>query len=677
MDLLLTVLLLLFCLLISNVVSHYTPYLPTALIQVVLGVILILIFKDISIDIETEWFLLLFIAPLLYNDGRHFPREELWRMRGPILGNAIVLVLVTTVAGGYFIHWLIPSIPLAAAFALAAILSPTDPVAVNGIAKRIHIPEKVLNLVRGESLINDASGLVAFNYAVAAVVTGYFSLQEAVLDFSYKFIAGALLGLGLGLLFIGVRYLLRKQGINDVTFFTLLHIMTPFLIFIVTEDLLHASGVIAVVIAGIVHSLVRERTESFIAEEQILTENIWKIILFSLNGVVFLLLGLSIPVSMSGILENPNAELWPLLLYVVMIGTFILGIRFIWAYLFALYEYRYSKADDLAEPNLKTTLFVSLTGVRGTVTMVGVLSIPFVLESGEDFPNRSLILFLAAGTILFTLIVATIILPLLSRGIMDDGESESEMSLEEARRRVLLASINKIKDEMSEENEPAAYELMDEYQLRLNQLEPNDKLLEQKSRKYVQNLKKTRLWTLMEERKYIEEVRKTRGLEQEIYDALDKSLRRREQAIEKNFRAFTIYLQGKLIRAWKRFRGHYLKEEETRLVRIQIGKEIQLEALQAAYRKLESRLEEEQQDKTAETVAMEYNRMISGLKRPEALFNENYDIQKEELRIIIMDMARSEIYQMYNAGQISREQAKELRRYVNYLESVTLHEQIE
>ncbi|GJM73971.1 hypothetical protein HMSSN036_61870 [Paenibacillus macerans] len=206
MDLLITVILLLICLVVSNIISHYIPFIPTALTQIVFGIAIALAFNGIHLEIETEWFLLLFVAPLLYNDGRHFPREELWKLRGPILGNAIVLVLLTTIGGGYFIHAIIPEIPLVAAFALAAILSPTDPVAVNGIAKRIHIPDKVLNLVRGESLINDASGLVAFNYAVAAVVTGYFSLREAVYDFTYMFILGAVLGLVLSLVMTWLRF---------------------------------------------------------------------------------------------------------------------------------------------------------------------------------------------------------------------------------------------------------------------------------------------------------------------------------------------------------------------------------------------------------------------------------------------------------------------------------------
>lgn len=674
MDLLLTIFLLLICLLISNVVSHYIPFIPTALIQIALGIVLVLLYQDISFDIETEWFLLLFIAPLLFNDGSHFPREELWRMKGPILGNAIILVLLTTVLGGYFIHWLIDEIPLAAAFALAAILSPTDPVAVNGIAQRIRIPQKVLSLVRGESLINDASGLVAFNYAVAAVVTGYFSLSEAVLDFSYKFVAGGLLGLTLGLLIIGIRLVLRKQGINDVTFHTLLQIMTPFLIFIVTEDILHASGVIAVVVAGIVHALVREQTETLIAEEQVVTENLWTIIIFILNGIVFLLLGLNIPTSMSGVLENPNTSLWLIFSYVAAIGIMILGIRFVWAYLFSVYEFRFGKMEDAAKPSLKLTLYVSLTGVRGTVTMVGVLSLPFLMDNGEAFPNRSLILFLAAGTILFTLIVATIFLPMLSKGQLADGEDTLKMDLEEARRRILLASIKKIKSEITEENEAAAYELMEEYKLRFQQIQPEEDTTAQANKKYQRKMREVRLKALRLERKYIQELYRKKEMKQEIYEAFEKSLDRREEVLANNTRSTMLYLQGKMIRAWRRFRGQNLKEEETRLIEFQEGREIQLEALQSALLGLENYAKKYEPKEIVEAVVSDYKQMVSRLKKPESLYDEKYELQKEELRVIVMDMGRSEIYKMYVAGDVTREQSKELRRYIHYIESVTLHE---
>lgn len=674
MDLLITILLLLFCLLLANVISHYIPFVPTALIQVAIGLLLVVVFEEISFDIETEWFLLLFIAPLLYNDGRYFPREELWRMRGPILGNAVILVLLTTIGGGYFIHWMIGGIPLAAAFALAAILSPTDPVAVNGIAQRIRLPEAVLNLVRGESLINDASGLVAFNYAVAAVVTGYFSLQAAILDFSYKFAAGAVLGVVFALIIIGIRLVLRKQGITDVTFHSLLQILTPFLIFMITEDLLNASGVIAVVVAGIVHSLVSERTQTLIAEEQVLTENIWTIILFILNGIIFLLLGMNIPASMNGVLEDPTRGYWHIFSYVVAIGIVILGIRFVWAYVFSFYEYHFGKMQAASKPSLKISLLISLTGVRGTITMVGVLSLPFVLENGEEFPNRPLLLFLAAGTILFTLLVSTICLPLLSRGVGEEGTESGGISIEEARRRVLLVSIKKIRSEMNEENEAAAYELMDEYKWRFEQLRPSENSKGQTGKEFQRKMRKLQWWGIKAERNYIQQIKEQEGIDRNIYEAFEKSFDRREEAISNNIRTITFYLQGKLKRAWNRFRGFHPEVEGYQSEQSSRGRELQLHAMEAAVRDLENRSKKAEDKDIVNAVISEYKQKIGRLKNPQTVSNQKHDLQKEELRIRVLDTGRAEIFRMYEAGIITREQARELRRFINHIESVTLFE---
>lgn len=664
-----TVLLLLVCLLISNIISHYIPFIPTALIQITFGIFTALIVRDLSFKIETEWFLLLFVAPLLYNDGRHFPREELWKMKSPIFGNAIVLVLLTTVGGGYFIHWMIPDIPLAAAFALAAILSPTDPVAVNGIATRIHIPDKVLNLVKGESLINDASGLVAFNYAVIAVVTGYFSLQEAIFDFTYKFLAGVALGLMLGLLIIWVRSILRKQGIFDVTFHSLLQIMTPFIIFIITEELLHASGVIAVVVAGIAHSLVNKRTEVLRAEEQVLTENIWSIVLFVLNGIVFLLLGLNIPSSMRESVENPNIEDWLMIGYVIAIGLIILGIRFIWTYFFSYYEYRRKQA---AAPNFKTSLITSLTGVRGAVTMAGVLSMPYTVIGGKDFPERSLILFIAAGVIMFTLIMATVFLPLLSKRRSVEGKKLDQMDVIEAKRRILLTAINKIKGKVNVENEAAAYELMGEYKVMFHQIQPEPASAEQSASVYQNKITKIRLLALKAERSYLLSVMDKNVIDEKIFAAFEKSLDHREEALSSSLRSKTINLYGKVLRGWHRFRV-YRKADETKLAKLNLGKAIQLRAMKAALEFLQNYAETYERADIVNAVILDYKQSIARLKTPSARY-EKGEKQKEELRLMVMDSVRTEIHKMYESGDISREQVKELRRFINHIESITLHE---
>ncbi|QOV09460.1 Na+/H+ antiporter [Viridibacillus arvi] len=677
MDLLITILLLLVCLLLSNVIGHYIPFIPTALIQIALGILLAIFANEMTLQLESEWFLLLFVAPLLYNDGRNFPREDLWRMRAPILGNAIILVLLTTLGGGYFIHWLIPDIPLAAAFALAAILSPTDPVAVNGIAKRIQIPEKILNLVRGESLINDASGLVAFKFAVAAVVTGYFSIKEAFFEFTYTFLAGAILGLILGVVITQLRFTLRKKGIHDVVFHSLLQLLTPFIIYLIAEDVFHASGVIAVVVGGIVHALVKDHTETLIAEEQLITENTWSIVLFILNGVVFLLLGLNIPLSMTETLENPSMNNWKIIGYSIAIGFVILGIRFIWSYAFSYYEYKKDAIQEIEKPSLKTSLLTSLTGVRGAVTMAGVLSLPLLVDNGDLFPERSLILFLASSVILFTLLIATIFLPLL----IDEEEvleiREGKLTFNEAKKRLLIASIRKINSVMTEENQTVAFELIDEYKLMFNQIdvELNAEKLASKERK--QQIKSLRLLGLKAEKEYIERTQKEQNLDPDIYSACQAAFKEREKNISNPNRPKVIAILYRILLHWRTSRKRYSLNKDKRIEYFRQKKELRMRALGAGIDALEQHAKSEENPDLANSIIYEYRKIMDRMKQSVTQNSERRDEIKEELRALLIETERLEIQKMYEAGEIERAEEKELRRFVNYIESISLYEVIE
>lgn len=675
LDLLLLTLLLFFLLLISNIVSHYIASIPSALTQIAMGMALAIAVPDISFEIETEWFLLLFVAPLLYNDGSHFSRAELWKMRAPILGNAIILVVLTTIGGGYFIYWLIPDLPLPAAFALAAILSPTDPVAVNGIAKRIRIPRQILSLVRGESLINDASGLVAFNYAVTAVVTGYFALAEAVLDFSYQFLAGAILGLVLGFLVILIRFALRRQGIADVTFHALLQILTPFLIYIVSEEFLGASGVIAVVVAGLVHALVRERTETMLAEEQVLTEHIWSLVLFVLNGVVFLLLGLNIPASIAGEVTAWGPNALRDIGYVAAISLVILGIRFVWSGLFFYADYyRSAKAKYVIIPDWRAALLFSLTGVRGALTMAGVLSMPYFLANGAPFPQRSLLIFLAAGVILFTLIAATLCLPLLSR--RNPGKAgDAAVNFATVKKEFFLEVIRRIKLEMKEDNRSAAYELINEYRARIRQIDAEQDSPYGKFRQ--RRVMAIRLRALKEERRYIQALREQQTIGEPVFAALEKSLNRREEALAMTTGFNFWYSVQIVLRSWRQ-RIFLNKPSKPDTVPMTVVKNVQWQALQAAYSFLENYVKKRHQStKSVYTVIGEYRTMMERMQKPRRQNRKKREEQKEDLRLQIMDIERSEIRRMLESGEITRVQAKELRRFVNNIESVTLYEYVE
>ena len=532
METLSLILLMLALIILTQVLGHYIRFIPTALIQILVGTITALLISGLKIEVESEWFLLLFIAPLLYNDSSHFPRDELWKMRAAIFGNAIVLVLLTTVIGGYFINWLVPVIPVAAAFALAAILSPTDPIAVNGIAKRVQIPEQILNLVRGESLINDASGLVAFSYAVAAVVTGYFSIQQATTEFVYMFAVGAVVGLAISVAMNWLKMKLRRTGIEDVVFYALLQILTPFIIFFVAEEVLHASGVIAVVTGGILHALIKERTETFFAQEQTLTDNIWTMIAYILNGIIFLLLGLTLPEATREIFADDAINNWRLMSFVIEIGTVILLIRLIWTMFFNWFDHRFLKKADHRKPSFKQDVITTLVGVRGTITMVGVLSLPFVTESGEGFPERSLIIFLAAGVIIFTLVLATILLPLLNRG---EADAQPELDLNSYKQRMVKRAITEIKQVVQEENSTVAFDLLNEYHVMLRLLRAQEKSEEELTH-FNQQLKKLRLEAVQWERdltkQFLQEHKTPDQLKKEVFRSIDN----RREAIDKEAR---------------------------------------------------------------------------------------------------------------------------------------------
>lgn len=674
MNLLTIILLLMLGLLISNIVSHYIPFIPTALTQVILGIIIAMISKNYSFEIGAEWFLILFVGPLLYNDGRHFPREELWGMRSQIFGNAIILVILTTIGCGYIINLLIPGIPIAAAFALAAILSPTDPVAVNGIAKRIRLPEKVMVLVRGESLINDASGLVAFHYAIAAVVTGYFSLKEAIFDFSYTFLIGAVSGIFLGLLITFIRFKLRKSGIDDTVFHSLLQLLTPFGIYIITEDVFKASGVIAVVAAGIIHSIVKEHTETLHAKEQVLTENIWSIVLFVLNGFVFLLLGMDIPSAMSDTISNPEIGNRLAFGYIAIIGLTVLAIRFLWSLLTASYNYFIKKKSNAERPQIKTILTTTLTGVRGAVTMAGVLTIPSFLGNGEVFPARPLILFIAAGVILMLLIFATVFLPLLSKKRTQEVEIVKENGLSKAKNRLLLSAIKKIKEETNEENEFAASELINEYTISFQRNLSGHNFGEEQGARDNQKINEAQLMALNLQRKYVNNLFANGEIDNVVFDTIIEFLDYREEVMEDNFRFGILLFFRKIFHDFDRLRWKYHKNEGAEFNQLRSIRDIQVKAMYAAIEEMEEYSETLEQPEYIYAVVLNYERMLKRFKHRENHGNEDAEEQKEELRLKVLDAERSEIRLMYEAGEISAAQEKELRRFSNNIESIVLYE---
>ncbi|MET0268100.1 MAG: Na+/H+ antiporter [Duganella sp.] len=421
---------------------------PLPLVQIALGA-LIAAKSTHGVELEPELFFLVFLPPLLFLDGWRIPKSGLLRDKGTIIELAFGLVFFTVIGAGFLIHWMIPAMPLAVAFALAAIVSPTDPIAVSSIASNTPIPKRLMHILEGESLLNDASGLVCFRFAVAAAMTGAFSIGNASLTFLWLVAAGIGAGVGVTMVVTWVqRWLTRHYG-EAVGSPILVSLLLPFGAYLVAERL-HASGILAAVAAGVTMSYV-ELSGQAMANTRIQRSAVWDTVQFALNGVMFVLLGEQLPEIFRGarasIEESGHLNPWWLAVYAVAITAGLLVLRFAWVWTsLRLTIFRQRLRNVQRQPiKLRLVMATTLAGARGTITLAGVLTLPLALPSGEPFPARALTIFLACSVILLSLLIASVGLPRLLKGVTFPAEPEEQQEEDLARRAAATAALEAVK----------------------------------------------------------------------------------------------------------------------------------------------------------------------------------------------------------------------------------------
>ncbi|MCP6695408.1 Na+/H+ antiporter [Pseudomonas donghuensis] len=452
-----TVLILLMLVSVSKLVGRMIP-LPLPLVQIAAGALLAWPTLGLHVALDPELFLFLFLPPLLFSDGWRMPKRDLWRLRGPILTLAVGLVLFTVVGAGYFIHWILPGIPLPVAFALAAVLSPTDAVAVSAITQD-RLPTPLMHMLQGEALMNDASGLVTFKFALAAAITGVFSLAEASLTFVLVAVGGLAIGVALSWLVGRLRAWMIARGWDDPATHVVFMLLLPFAAYVLAERL-GASGILSAVAAGMMQSwldLLPRQTST-----RLLNRSVWSLLEFAFNGLIFLLLGLQLPDIIKAVTSH-EASLWPTLLWrcldVVAIFAVLLALRFIWVQsiwrLIGVIRRWRGKEDLVLVPNARSCWLLTVGGVRGAVTLAGVMSVPLLISAGKDFPERDLLIFIAAGVILLSLVAACIALPLLLRGVTKSPDDALRQEAQDAWRRTAEAAIHALEaEDLSEAGTP-------------------------------------------------------------------------------------------------------------------------------------------------------------------------------------------------------------------------------
>ena len=442
MHLIETVLLLLLAVVVSGSIARITR-IALPLVQIGLGAVIVLATGK-TVDLEPDIFFLLFLPPLLFLDGWRIPKEDLFRDRAVILELALGLVIFTVVGLGFMIWWMIPEMPLAVAFALAAILSPTDPIAVQAIAARAPIPKRLMHILEGESLLNDATGLTCMRIAVIAATTGVFSLTHAIGNFAWLALAGVASGVLVTLAISTAKGWISKRWGEDVGAQILISLLIPFAAYLVAEEL-RASGILAAVAAGITMSFTERGGAGgqSLAMTRIRRGVVWDTVQFVANGIIFVILGEQMPSIMARAAEvvagTSRPEVWWLAVYVFAIVAALAALRFLWVWTsLKLTLFRRRHRGPPPKVGLRLTMVMSLAGVRGAITLAGILTLPFVLADGSPMPSRNLAIFLAAGVIIVSLLVATFALPRLLKDVELPPEPSHER--EEDRGRVAAAS---------------------------------------------------------------------------------------------------------------------------------------------------------------------------------------------------------------------------------------------
>jgi CPA1 family monovalent cation:H+ antiporter len=436
---------------------------PYPILLVLGGLALALIPGLPSVRLNPEIVFLFFLPPLLYPAAIFTPWRDFQSNIRPITLLAIGLVLFTTVGVAFLSHYCLPDFPLAAGFVLGAIISPPDAIAASAIAQNVRLPQRILTILEGESLVNDATALVALRFAVVAVASGSFLISHAIGAFFLVCLGGIAIGLIVGMVTVWIQ-----RRIDDPPIEITISLLTPFAAYLPAEQV-HASGVLAVVTAGLFHGW--RLPEIMTSRSRLQAGPVWEMIEFLLNGLIFLLIGLELPDAVHRLKGHHGGQI---LTSAAMISAAVIVLRVLWvfpaAYIPRLLFPGLRARDPL--PGWRNVMVVAWTGMRGVVSLAAALSLPLTFQNGREFPGRDMILFITFVVIFVTLVLQGLTLPPLVRwlGVHDDGlTGREERSARIKANEAALARLDELVRKPETDSE-AVDRLRVEYEDRIRQL---------------------------------------------------------------------------------------------------------------------------------------------------------------------------------------------------------------
>ena len=522
---------------------------PLPLVQILLGIVIGLFLPNTDFHLNTELFLALVIGPLLFRESEEADITAILKHWRIIIYLIFPVIFISTLSLGGLAHLLWLSLPLVACLAVGAALGPTDLVAFASLSERFSFPKRVSNILKGEGLLNDASGLVTFQVALTAWTTGAFSLGQASSSLIFSILGGFLVGFLTAMTNRFLHTFLLSVRATDIASELLLELSLPLVTFFLAEEV-HVSGIIAVVVAGILKASRFKKITLLEAQVDTVTETVWHTVNFMLNGSVFVILGMELEMIAEPILINPIYN--PLLLLVSLLAlTFVLfAIRFVMIY--GYFAYRTRRLKKKLNKYIKDMLLLTFSGVKGTVSIATILLIPSNLE--QEYP---LLLFLVAGVTLVSFLTGLLILPHLS-----DEQEESKDHL------MHIAILNEVTIELEKEledtrNKLPLYAAIDNYHGRIENL-----ILNQENKGEQEDWEALKLLILSIESDGLEQAYEEDKMSERAYRVYQRYLKNMEQSINRKFASrltyyFLVSLRilrfllhevftfGKTFRSWK------------------------------------------------------------------------------------------------------------------------------
>ncbi len=406
---------------------------PQSIMLVVAGLVIGFTPQLPDVDLKPDTVFLIFLPPLLFTASWKLSWHDVKAEKSSVIALSTGLVFFTTIAIAAVAHYFIPGFSWQLGFILGAVISPPDAMAATSITKGLNLNKRVVTILEGESLLNDASALVAYRYAILSMVTGGFIFWKASLQFIWIASGGLAIGVLIGWLLL---WALRRIK-DNVTLEVALTLLTPYSAYLLAEHF-HMSGVLSVVAAGLFVSF--RSPEAFSFQTRIQTSSFWNTIEFLLNGFVFILIGMQLP----GIISNiEKKSLLDALGYGLLITAVAIVVRILWVFPGAYIPVWLSKKGlrDTRKIDWRYVTVISWTGMRGVVSLAAALAIPLALNNGDDFPQRNMILFITFCVIFFTLVVQGLSLPFLIKLLNISNDDSRQVEEEKKVRRMLALQV--------------------------------------------------------------------------------------------------------------------------------------------------------------------------------------------------------------------------------------------